>query len=248
MKFINQWTILSSFIIITTYAILFTSCTLDSDANRPLVPDEPSQRITGLYPENASNIYDSAGQLHNEIAEAYLAGGFNPTTTAGTISQIEVLATTNSEFQLLVPSNYVSPTAMEIESILSATKGDCLDIIANSAMTTNSKLSLLTFLDTLMVYRDQQVDYDTIHQYVIDYEMSIINDKSLPATDSKVILTTTSIARYAFYFARKHKKKRPKDRDWEISWGNITAGTQGSDESLAKAIVMSTVCGIISNK
>jgi hypothetical protein len=103
------------------------------------------------------------------------------------------------------------------------------------------------FLETAMHYREQQQEFDSIYQFIIAYEADIIKSGDFDLHDKQVILTTTSITRYALYFAKKHRR-RPRDRDWDISWGNIVGGTEGSSENTAKAIIMSTVIGLITNK
>lgn len=247
MKTFNHCTILVSLIVITVLALFLTSCSAEPDEDFVTVSEEPVQKITGAYPENAANIYDAAGQLHNEISESFLTAGLIASTTTGTITQVEALAFPNTEFQALKPSSYISPTAAEVDLLIDSNEGNVLDVIANSTMTTASKLSLRTFMNSLMLQYKQEVDFDSIHKFILDYEDVIIYDNTLPASDSKVILTTTSIARHGFYLAKKRRRK-PRDWDWSISWGNLTAGTYGSNESVAKAIIVSATCGLLSNK
>jgi hypothetical protein len=251
MKSLNLWTAILTLSIFSVTTLTIFSCTSD-DRNDPIAQQAihggngSMNRITGLYPENSKNIYDAAGQLHNDISEAYLSQQKISTTTAGTITQVEDIANVNAEFLLLKPSTYISPSTLRIDNIINNVVTPS-QIIANSSMTAGAKASLTLFLNTLMEYRDQQKDYDFIYQFIIDYEMGIIDNATLSSNDKRVILITTSISRYGFDFARRHRRK-PRDRDWEISWGNIVAGTDGADTSDAKAIVMSAVCGIISNK
>jgi len=251
MKSLNLWTTILTLSIFSVTTLTVVSCTSDESNN--LIAQQAvrggdgiTNRITGLYPENSKNIYDAAGQLHNDILEAYLSQQKVSTTTAGTISQVEDIANVNAEFLLLKPSTYASPSVLRIDNILNNVVTPA-DVIANSSMSMGAKTSLTTFLNSLMAYRDQQKDYDFIYQFIIDYEMAIIDNASLSSNDKRVILITTSISRYGFDFAKRHRRK-PRDRDWEISWGNIVAGTDGAGTSDAKAIVMSAVCGIISNK
>lgn len=247
MKILTQWKI--NFILLFSLICLtaLVSCSTENDNVNSLQSVGDSnlniQNKKGLYPENISNIYDLAGQLHNEISENYLASGLVSTTTEETILHVEALANVNAEFQSLTPTGYTSPTSLHVDSILYNTH----DVIPNSIMSPDSRLSLTTFLNTLMLYKEQQIEYDTIYKFIIDYETSIISDDSLSVIDQRIILSTTSISRYGFYFAKKHRRK-PRDRDWEIMWANVLAGTDGSEESMAKAIIMSATCGIISNK
>lgn len=243
MKTLTLWTIILT---------LFASCsteneTLFADGIQTNITNNEVLRKTGLDPENSANIYDAAGQLYYDISDTYLLQGNTSVTTSGTISQIESIANLNEEYLTLRPATYLSPTAARIDYILSNQQTTALGIIASSSMTSNAKLSLSNFLTTLMIYRDLQKEYDLIYRLIVDYETAIIESNTLTANDKKIILTTTSVSRYGFYFASKHRRK-PRDRDWDISWGHIIASTDGSEENTASAIVKSAVCGIIINK
>ena len=243
MKTLTLWTIILT---------LFVSCsteneTLVADGIQTNITNNEVLRETGVHPENGANIYDAAGQLYYDISDAYLLQGNTSVTTSGTISQIESIANLNEEYLTLRPATYLSPTAARIDYILSNQQVTALNIISNSSMTANAKLSLSGFLTELMNYSDLQKDYDSIYKLIVDYETAIIESNTLTANDKKIILTTTSVSRYGFYFASKHRRK-PRDRDWDISWGHIIASTDGSEENTASAIVKSAVCGIIINK
>jgi len=243
MKTLTLWTIILT---------LFVSCsteneTLVADGIQTNITNNEVLRKTGVHPENGANIYDAAGQLYYDISDAYLLQGNTSVTTSGTISQIESIANLNEEYLTLRPATYLSPTAARIDYILSNQQVTALNIISNSSMTANAKLSLSGFLTELMNYSDLQKDYDSIYKLIVDYETAIIESNTLTANDKKIILTTTSVSRYGFYFASKHRRK-PRDRDWDISWGHIIASTDGSEENTASAIVKSAVCGIIINK
>ena len=243
MKTLTLWTIILT---------LFTSCSTEnetsiSDDGQTNITSNTVLRKSGLYPENSNNLYDAAGQLYYAISDTYLLQENVSVTTTGTISQIESIANLNEEYVTLRPATYLSPTAARIDYILSNQQTTALNIIASSSMTANAKLSLSNFLTTLMIYRDLQKEYDLIYRLIVDYETAIIESNTLTANDKKIILTTTSVSRYGFYFASKHRRK-PRDRDWDISWGHIIASTDGSEENTASAIVKSAVCGIITNK
>jgi hypothetical protein len=222
----------------------FVSCSPDGD-NIPDTTKGMTDRITGLYPENSANAFDGAGQLHNDISEAFLAGGYSTASIQGTITTCESLASSNVDYMAL-KEPYTSPDPLRLDYIINNEASSMADIIANSPMTSTAKTSLTTFINTVMSYQAQQKEYDLLYQYIITYETAILADSSLTATDRKIILTTSSISRYAFYFASKHKQK-PRDRDWDISIGNIVAGTEGAHEGMSKAIIMSAAVGLTHN-
>jgi hypothetical protein len=226
---------------------IFTACEPDdaSPAYQPraALPHNQMARAD-VYPENQANPYDIAGQLHNTITEAYLNSMPVTTTTANTIADVEAIANANPSFLSVKPGSYVSPTAARIDYIAANEVTAASQIISNAALSQKAKLSLSDFIDMLMDYREANMPYETIYQYIIAYETSVANDTLLTIGDKRIMLTTSSISRYAFYL----RKKRPRDRDWDISWGNIVAGIEGVGEDMAKAIVMSAVTGIVHNK
>lgn len=242
MKTLTLWTII---------LILFSSCsddeTVASEQNANGSSTSAINRKTGLTAQNIANAYDYAGQLYYDISDSYLAEGNTTGTTAETITKIEIIANKYVEFQTQRPATYTSPTASRIDNILSNQQLTATNIISNSSLSAKAKISLTGFLTSLMTYHNLKADYEIVHQFIVGYEAIIINDMLINSNDKRLILTTASISRYVFYFAKKHKRK-PKDRDWEISWGHIVAGFEGSEDNTAKGIIMSSVCSIVDNE
>ncbi len=223
----------------------FISCSPDGPENDNVQNISSSNKLTGEYPENPANEYDIAGDLNNTLTEAWLAKDVPVGDVVTVLSEVEALANLNSDFLDLKPTGYVSPTVKQIEYILADEEQSALDIISNSSLSPKARFGLATFIDSLMAFRASLAEYEVIHKYIVGYEDSIINDATLLPNDKRIILTTTSVSRHAIYFAKK--KKRPRDRDWEISWGNIVAPTEGSEDSMANAVIMSVVTGIMLN-
>jgi hypothetical protein len=221
--------------------LALTSCEAE-DSIDP-TPDSFLQR-EAAYPDNPANPYDAAGQLYNAITESYIYSGTSVTTAADAINITEVIANNNTEYLALKPGNYVSPTASRIEYIASHGETAAFEVLSSVGLTIKAQLSLSTFIDTLMDY-DATTDYSVIYDYIIKYETGVLTDPMLTSYDQRVMLTTSSVARHGFYLK---KKKRPRDRDWDISWGNITGGMEGSGEDTAKAVVMAVSSGMLINR
>lgn len=250
MKTFNLWKFKSILFLSIVAVAALQSCSTESDP----IPDKVQNtltdahlRKTGLYPENSANAYDAAGQLMYDICHNYLEQGNVVSTTGSTISQVESIANLNSEYLTLRPLSYISPASSRIDYIMTNQQATALDIISNSSLSLKAKLSLTEFLTGLMNHRDLGTDFDIVYSYIINYETAVIGDNGYTANDRKIVLTATSVSRYGFYFAKKHRRK-PRDRDWEISWGHIVAGMDGAADDAAKAIVMSAVCNLIANK
>lgn len=198
-------------------------------------------------PTNIANPYDIAGQLHNELYEAYYAADSLSTGVEGISSRISQIAKENSSFVSLAGPNYSFLSNNRIVCIL-ATIDTCTEaVMAASLMTAQAQTSLSTFISSLLVLCESETDYGIIYQFVVAYEDSILTNSTLNARDMKIILTTTSIARHSVY-ERKKRPKKNTDPEWDLMVGNIVAGTDGSTESLEKAIMMSVIAGIAENE
>jgi len=233
MKNLSLWSVL----LITT--IISSSCNDDSYNSEVSTEENTSYQMRQADdPSNSANTYDIAGQLHIELTEGYLLSNPKPITLGTTIAAVELIANLNPTFLSMRPYDYVSPTASRMEHIL--TNGN--KAINNLAISASAKSSLAHFIDTLMIYQDNSTDFADVYSYIINYEASVMLNNSYNEMDKRILLTTSSIARHAMHFARKRKK--PRDRDWDISWGSIVAGGSGTEESMSKAVVMSAVAGI----
>lgn len=226
-------------------------CTITSCSHEELLEEEiPITSVSSReiqLPYNSANAYDSIGQLHNELSEAFIEAGDTASSTFNIIATAEAIGTQNARFNRIKPLDYTTPQVEEIEKLLSHNT-TFLSVVDSTSLSYDAKISLSGFVDQLMLYNVANADYETvIFPYIIGYESDIISSLSHTPTDMKIILTTTSIARHALYLRKKIKKKRI-DRDWYISIGNIAAGTQGSIESGAKAAMMATVAGISFNQ
>lgn len=86
-----------------------------------------------------------------------------------------------------------------------------------------------------------------IHKYVVDFETVVLTDAGLTGFDRQVILSATSVARYAVHFANTHRKRKPRDRDWEISNSCIIAAALGGSRNTTEAITSSVVAAMLQN-
>ncbi|KGO93692.1 hypothetical protein [Flavobacterium subsaxonicum] len=232
---------------------LLNSCSVDSQTD---VPDQATtttsastlftSKITGHYPENSANAFDDTGQLYYQISEAYFDAPHGSYTTSQIVTDVESIANANIDFLDLKPTNYAAITVTGVDAIADNNL-TLTSAINNSGMSQPAKNSLLAFINGVMDLNDQEEEFDDIYQYTIIYETAVIANASFNTTDKQTILTTTSLVRYAFYFASTHKKKPPRDRDWEIGVGNIVGAIKGAEESTAKAVTLSAAVGIRHN-
>lgn len=242
MKTVFSRTFLSLSPLFTFLAFLLQSCEVDSNIPDGQLPVTEAHREVSA--ENSANDYDATGKLMYDICHDYLDQNLNLSVTDSIVDVVESLADLNPVFLTLRPSHYISPSSSRIDFIVGTSTP--LGIITGSGLSLNAKQSLTDFLTDLMDLRDLDADYDEVYDFIVDYESTIMSNTAFSTQDRKIMLVGTSISRYGFYFAKKHRRK-PRDRDWDISWGHIVAGIDGSEDNLAKAIIMASAVNLISN-
>lgn len=234
---------LSSCLLILTF---FISCDNASDITPDIKNPNQSNRIATELPGNAANPYDEAGWVHNALFESYYEIGSKPTTVSGIISKVQALADANSNFIGIKTSAYKPISANDVQYLLDH-KNTCItDVISASSLTTKAKLSLITFINSLIVVFDTETNCDMLYKFVADYEKEILNDSLLTVKDKQIMLITTSIARHTTYLAKK-KPKKNTDPDWTILVGHVMAAAEGAEEDSAKAVTLALVTGIAQN-
>lgn len=225
----------------------FTSCTNDSSIVQEADTSTIAYRaINEVEPLRTENPYDFAGMLHDELFETYYASGNLPRDFTGIINRVELIASTNTVFNEMTGLNYKPVTPARIQYILEQKNTIVSEIIASSSMTLDAKSSLTDFINALVLLFPTEFNADTLSDFVIKYETTVLANPSFTVNDKRIILITTSIARHSTCMARR-KPKKNTDPDWIVFVGNIIAATEGSEESSAKAVTMALVSGIAQN-
>ena len=226
----------------------FISCDSNSEiATQGAASRAISNRNATELPGNIDNPYDEAGWIHNELFESYYASGSKPITVSGIVTSVEALADINTNFKTINTSTYHSVSSARVQYILEH-KSTCVsDVISNSSLTSGAKLSLTTFINSLVATFETESNCDVLYNYVVAYEKKIINDSSLTTRDKQIILITTSIARHTAYLAKK-KPKKNTDPDWTILVGNIIASADGAEYGTSESVIEGLVTGIAQNQ
>ena len=229
----------------------FVSCTTDFPTeiqpnSEKEISTEAISRIAANYPENPENPYDIVGQLSVMILDDYLDLEMGTSTSQSLINQIEGFAQLRLEYQQLVPIDYFPPLPTTIDRIILIDPSDTLAIAKLSEYSMQARGSLIKIIDSLLVFQELQKEEVEIMEFIYNYESSILSNGTFSVLDKKMLLTTTSIARHGLYYA-KRRPRRKRDRDWEISWGNMYAAAAGSKDNTAKALIMAVTVGILSN-
>lgn len=234
---------LYSCLIILTF---FASCNNDTDIVPQGETNNANRTTNELLPINNYNPYDEAGQLHDELFETYYASENLPSSISEIANRVETIANNNIRFNGIKSSTYHAVSSERVQYILDHQSTCVTDVISASSMTAKAKLSLSTFINSLIVVFDTETNCDVLYQFVADYETIIINDSLLTSKDKQIMLTTTSIARHSAYLAKK-KPKKNTDPDWTVLVTNVIAATDGAAYGMAESVTEALVTGIAQN-
>ncbi|TDP00303.1 hypothetical protein [Flavobacterium sp. 245] len=224
---------------------LLVSCTNENiDENTTLVENSLSKKksnhsgkmIQTTSPENPDNPYDIAGKIHNDILDSYLTASYPFTTMIQISHTVDSISALNNDFtnlQATLPLNFG-----EIQETVDSPQLKLEQAIANSGMTNAAKICLADFMASIVLW--ETGEYEVIHPSIISFETSVINNTQFTNEDKRIILTTSSIARYSIYYA-----KEIKDKDWETSVGNRVGALQGAIANSSTAVNRSVLTGII---
>lgn len=230
----------------TTSLFGLVSCSGDEDFNTENDSNDIIHRIANELPGNASNPYDEAGWLHNELFETYYASVTLPRDISAIATKVETIAEANTGFKAIKGSAYLPVSTTRVQYIIDHRSTCITDVISASSMTAPAKLSLTNFISSLVVLFDSESNCDILYRFVVDYEDVILNDKSFSAKDMQIMLTTTSIARHVSYLAKKRPKKNT-DPDWTILVTNVVAAADRAEYGMAESITTGLVAGIVQN-
>ncbi|MGO4770882.1 hypothetical protein ACEN2I_04420 [Flavobacterium sp. W22_SRS_FK3] len=223
---------------------LSVSCTNDNIDNTEVLgstlTEEESKKtaklLQNLSPENPANAYDIAGKIHNDILDVYLSENYPFNTIAQISQKVDSISVLNSDLlnmAISLPCNF-----QEIQETIDDPQIKLEQAIANSSMTNAAKISLSNFMDSILLWETNE--YAVIHQSIISFEALVISNTQFSNEDKRIILTTSSIARYSAYYAKERK-----DKDWETSVGNRVGAVQGAVANSSTAINKSIVTGLI---
>nr|WP_198999689.1 hypothetical protein [Flavobacterium sp. ASV13] len=194
---------------------------------------------SGVTPNNTSNPYDFAGEMHNNILADLENTDLNLRSIAFVANAVDSVYSSNSGITSLSSGNPL--LSIRLPEIAAMVNNNNLlpSVLATSSMRAPARISLSTFIDSLTLDNDHP--YEQIYNQIISYETSILANTNMNISEKRIILTTTSVVRYSVY------EKKRKDKDWETSVTSIAATIAGSEECPALAVKMAAVVGLCKN-
>lgn len=201
------------------------------------------KRTVSFDAENKSNPFDNAGKAYNAILDAYSNENSlsnNPEKIAETV---ESIANSLPEFMALKTSNDL--TVVDYETLRGIMDGEYAfeNAMSDSSLSSNAKTVLNNFITDLESQVENQ-SMATVHAFIMEFENNLPQQTNLSSNDRKIILTTTSIARYV----NAEKSDSDPDKIWIHVKNGITATLNGMFQNTAKGVLNATVVTILQKR
>ncbi|RYJ44299.1 hypothetical protein [Flavobacterium beibuense] len=219
--------------------LLMTSCSddavrfSDTDQSEPTLVTIKSDTII-----NPALGVTPLGELYISIYESYTAQGYGYGSSTNVAANVESVAISDPSFSVLLNSQPYIPVSPDI---VAAIKSQAINSSLYAALQATSlseagKQKLLQLYENLEILKMENMEYDAVNSYMLEYDASVSNNPGLTPNDSEILLITSTILNNGFY---AESKKRRRDRDWDLSIGHIATTTYGADLGPADAITYS---------
>ena len=184
---------------------------------------------------NTSNPFDIAGEAHNAVLEALNGTYLDSLSIEDVATIIDSISSTKPEL-VDFPQNISSPSwLLQIDWLIN--EEDPIQEVYNySSLGFTAQVNLKSFISSILL--ESENSFEEIYATVVHYEDTILNSVLFTTEEKQILLVTTSIIRYSFYY------KKRKDKDWETNVGNIAAAVLGGEDGLILAVKMALAVGI----
>lgn len=231
------------------------SCTTDETfvaATAQSLPDvwpPISYRIgtTDTLPANPANPYDLAGAVHLRLLSDYAATLEKPSDLAALQSLITAIANNNPDYQSIAPAVPVPISSLRLSELAAGEYLFLSDVLMTPTMSTLGKTRLDRFAHALLAQYEDEAAYPVLHSPIVLYESEVLRDSLLTAADKRILLTTSSIARFSAYAGRKRPKKNT-DPDWDLLIANLAGAGEGASHDTGTAVLMALTAGIAAHE
>lgn len=220
--------------------VLLCLITLMSSCDKEEITSTHQQQFKKVsFQMSSENPYDEVGLLYNVLFDTYL-------TLEHTVDSIEDIAIEVNRLitiytsleQTTIPVN--SEFTDWIEQIVNNPEDELDVIVSETDLSIRAKAKLNNLIN--LVSGVTITNYDETLITIISYEKEIIIDVSLTLKEKEIILTVSSILKYSLY-----DNGDRKDKDWDLSVGNIVATVYGATHSRQDALLMGLTVKIFQN-
>lgn len=184
-----------------------------------------------VFPIESRNMYDEIGHMYLELYDYYYLSELSPASIEDLAYSIDSLITTHTS---------LPPTSIPIDSNFSSTLNRLIKFPESSLDSLSSNISLSTTTKSLInqitiattVISDS--NYSEIVSDIINLENNIVDNSFIVENEKIPLLILTSIIKYYIM-----DNGGQKDKDWDLSVGNIIAIYYGAVHSPQDALLVS---------
>ena len=209
-------------------AATLTSCTtsgLVEEGGTASLQTEARAKSIGT----STNPYEASGAVFAEIYEKLL-----DSVAEQNLGSILATAHTVNGFNTLYLSGYLPLTSSQIEAVVhnSKTNFDALNNILGMSPQGFGRLTAM--VNGLQDLKNDSASYESAVSFILNLESGILTATDLTEQERRITLMTTALVLQKLDV---EKRKKRKDRDWELSIGHIAATAYGATYSEPNAII-----------
>lgn len=154
--------------------------------------------FSGNAQQNNQNEFDYVGKIHNEIVNQFLVNYDSSLSIQQICAKVQSIANENQSYLALKEStiNYHL-----IENSKDDFTNNFRNVINSTNASTHAKQEMQVLIDYMfeLGFATQKPTFDNFYSYVVAFESKIKKDTKLNNADKKLILSSTSTARYSGY-------------------------------------------------
>ncbi len=204
---------MKTFLLCFATLFIIISCSADYDNEKSEIIPQASESSGKIYDND--NPFDLKGRQLYEALNLYYKENQNPKSVAELTHQIRLISQVFPESSN-VTSRLIPFTDEMVDSIMADPDNSMIQIVQNSTLQLYAKNNLITFLQNLIIKRQQE--FSITNNYITGYESEVLTDSVFTSQEVETILTVASISRYSLY-----SEVERKDKDWDILVGSKPA-------------------------
>jgi hypothetical protein len=205
--------IMKTFLLCFATLFIIISCSADYDNEKSEIIPQASESSGKIYDND--NPFDLKGRQLYEALNLYYKENQSPKSVAELTHQIRLISQVFPESSN-VTSRLIPFTDEMVDSIMADPDNSMIQIVQNSTLQLYAKNNLITFLQNLIIKRQQE--FSITNNFITGYESEVLTDSVFTSQEVETILTVASISRYSLY-----SEVERKDKDWDILVGSKPA-------------------------
>lgn len=170
-------------------------------------------------PSNPKNKFDYVGDIHNQIVSEYISKyGREKRPTEEICQLIDDIASQNEDFQ---KRNLEKVDCEMIKKGVEDFNNQFKNIVNSLDISSAAKNKLQELIDYLfeLAFKSENTSYSNYYDYVIKYETEVMNNEKFSKKDLKVLLSSSSTARYSVYLWKNElKESRTSNTTTKRKW------------------------------